>query len=82
MSDAMSFAELEGQYVELLPARTTMTTGCGCGGDGGGGGDGGYGINFLNINIAVFGDATQYNIAGNGGDGGNGGDALAAMLDS
>ncbi|MGH3852380.1 MAG: hypothetical protein ACRDR6_02545 [Pseudonocardiaceae bacterium] len=25
MSDALSFAEIEGQHVELLPARTVMT---------------------------------------------------------
>jgi hypothetical protein len=25
MSDALSFAEIEGQHVELLPARTVLT---------------------------------------------------------
>jgi len=36
MSDALSFEEIDGQHVELLPARTVMSafrTGwdCGCG---------------------------------------------------
>ncbi|MGH3785836.1 MAG: hypothetical protein ACRDRG_04645 [Pseudonocardiaceae bacterium] len=53
MSDALSFAEIDGQHVELLPARTVLslfsTGGGGKGGDGGAaappaanyGGDGG-----------------------------------------
>jgi hypothetical protein len=41
MSDALSFAEIDGQHVELLPARTVLSmfsaggsggsSGCGCG---------------------------------------------------
>ncbi len=34
MSYALSFEEIDGQHVELLPARTVMSafrTGCGCG---------------------------------------------------
>jgi hypothetical protein len=75
MSDELSFAEIDGQHVELLPARTVLSLfsagGC-CGGDGGDGGDaqGGIGLNVLNIN--VLGD--QDNIAGSavGGRGGSG----------
>jgi hypothetical protein len=29
MSDVVSFAEIDGQYAELLPARTLMQTGGG-----------------------------------------------------
>ena len=47
MSDALSFAEIEGQHVELLPARTVLSmfsTGNGSrGGDAGNGGAGGTG---------------------------------------
>jgi hypothetical protein len=51
MSDTLSFAEIDRQHVELLPARTvlSMVSACGCdpGGHGGGGGgnagDGGNG---------------------------------------
>jgi hypothetical protein len=81
MSDALSFAEIDRQHVELLPARTVMsmfmTGDCGgCSGHGGGhGGDGGdgqggIGVNLLNVN--VLGD--QDNVAGSGfgGDGGHG----------
>jgi hypothetical protein len=80
MSDALSFAEIDGQRVELLPARTVMSllsTGgdAGRGGNGGAGGHGGVGrgglgINLLNLNL--FGD--QINSAGDG-IGGAGGDA-------
>jgi len=79
MSDALSFAEIEGQQVELLPARTVMSLvsahGAGRGGNAGAGGPGGkgrggIGINLLNINL--LGD--QDNTAGNG-VGGPGGDA-------
>ncbi|MBV8540456.1 MAG: hypothetical protein JO063_02650 [Pseudonocardiales bacterium] len=85
MSDALSFGEIDGQHVELLPGRTVLSmfsAGCGCGGHpSGGGGDGGVGgaggkgaggigINLLNID--VLGDQT--NIAGSG-FGGAGGDA-------
>jgi hypothetical protein len=79
MSDALSFVEVEGQHVELLPARTVLSMfsagGCGCGGHGDGGGNGGkgsggIGLNLLNIDL--FGDQT--NSAGNG-VGGSGGSA-------
>lgn len=63
MSDALSFAEIDGQHVELLPARTVMSvfsTGC-CRGKGGAG-FGGLGINLLNINVL----GGQANIAGSG----------------
>ncbi|MDQ3761469.1 MAG: hypothetical protein M3460_07140 [Actinomycetota bacterium] len=73
MSDALSFAEIDGQHVELLPARTVMSMfAAGGGGKGGDGGDGfgGIGINLLNINVL----GEQTNIAGSG-FGGAGGDA-------
>ena len=77
MSDGLSFAEIDGQHVELLPARTVLSmfsaSGCGCdGGTGGAGGDaqGGIGLNVLNINVL----GSQDNIAGSAA-GGAGGDA-------
>ena len=77
MSDALSFAEIDGQHVELLPARTVLSLvamgkGGGDGGAGGPGGNGrgGIGVNLLNIN--VLGD--QANSAGDG-VGGPGGSA-------
>ena len=40
MTDALSFAEIDGQHVELLPARTVLSLFSGCGGcDGPQGGD-------------------------------------------
>ncbi|HEV7450938.1 MAG TPA: hypothetical protein VGO16_06045 [Pseudonocardiaceae bacterium] len=43
MSDALSFVEIDGQHVELLPARTVLSLFSGCGGCGGPeGGDAGY----------------------------------------
>ncbi|MGH3550954.1 MAG: hypothetical protein ACRDQU_23105 [Pseudonocardiaceae bacterium] len=51
MSDALSFDEIHGQQVELLPARTVMSmfATCGCEGDD----EGGVNIlsDFLNIDI-------------------------------
>ncbi len=42
MSDAMSFTEIDGQHVELLPARTVLSLfSTGDGGRGGNGGAGG-----------------------------------------
>ncbi|MBV9139924.1 MAG: hypothetical protein JO115_03240 [Pseudonocardiales bacterium] len=79
MSDALSFVELDGQHVELLPARTVLSLfsagGGGRGGNGGEGGKGGLGraglgLNVLNID--AFGD--QLNSAGDG-FGGAGGSA-------
>jgi hypothetical protein len=50
MSDALSFVEIAGQHVELLPARTVMSMiklgnegNAGRGGNGGTGGNGGAG---------------------------------------
>ncbi|MGB8256383.1 MAG: hypothetical protein WCE71_13560, partial [Pseudonocardiaceae bacterium] len=57
MSDALSFAEIDGQHVELLPARTVMSMfsaggdGGGRGGNGGGGGTGGVGRGGLGLNL-------------------------------
>ena len=80
MFDALSFAEIDGQHVELLPARTVLslfaTGGSNTGGNGGPGGSaqGGLGINILSgigilgTGLASAGDAT-------GGAGGNGGNA-------
>ncbi len=79
MSDALSFAEVDGQHVELLPARTVLSLfsaggGGGRGGNGGEGGNGGtgrggLGINLLNINL--FGDQTNSAGDGFGGAGGS-----------
>jgi hypothetical protein len=74
MSDALSFAELEGQHVELLPARTVMSNGGGVVGIGGtsngGAGTGGLGINLLS-GIGILGSGTAN--AGNGVGGAGGG---------
>ncbi len=86
MSDAVSFAKIDGQHVELLPARTVMSMfsagGCGCGGHSyaGGGGDGGVGgaggkgtggIGLNVLNIDVLGDQTNSAADGVGGAGGS-----------
>ena len=80
MFDALSFTEIDGQHVELLPSRTVLSlfsTGGGgvCGGTGGTGGNGGdayggIGVNALNIIL----QHDQYNDAANA-FGGNGGSA-------
>lgn len=78
MSDVLSFIEISGQHVELLPARTVLSMihmGGQCGGNGGrggngGAGEGGIGLNVLNIDLV----GDQTNSAANG-YGGNGGDA-------
>src|SRR6476646_7879880 len=77
MSDALSFVEIDGQHVELLPARTVMSTFSmhECEAGNGGSAQGGLGINLLSgigilgTGIASAGDAT----GGNGGsaDGGD-----------
>lgn len=77
MSDFFSFTEINGQHVELLPARTvlsmvSMNGQCGGnGGHGGNGGDGegGLGINLLNIDL--IGDQTNSAANGYGGNGGS-----------
>jgi len=80
MSEVLSVVEIDGQHVELLPARTVMSMfsvggNGGRGGNAGAGGNGGYGrggigVNLLNIDL--FGD--QKNSAGDG-IGGAGGHA-------
>jgi hypothetical protein len=77
MSHELSFAEIDGQHIELLPARTVMSVflngkGGGDGGTGGAGGKGTGGIGLNVLNIDVLGDQT--NVAGSG-FGGPGGDA-------
>ena len=76
MSDAVSFAEIDGQHVELLPARTVMSMHAGFGGIGAGGpggpGQGGLGADLLNIDVL----GQQGNLAGNG-VGGSGGPGVA-----
>ncbi|MGH3966329.1 MAG: hypothetical protein ACRDRY_24315 [Pseudonocardiaceae bacterium] len=49
MSDIVSFAELDGQHVELLPARTVLSLFSA--GDGGVGGDGTDGVGKLGIKV-------------------------------
>ncbi|MCA1672177.1 MAG: hypothetical protein LC799_08245 [Actinobacteria bacterium] len=75
MSDALScgvlgWAEIEAQRVEMLPARTVLSSidswyFCGSGDDGGSGGDGG-----------------DHNKGGDGGQGGDGGNAYANVSDN
>ncbi len=76
MSDALSFAEIDGQQVELLPARTVMSMFVvKSGGDGGVGGAGGKGTGGIGVNlITVDALGDQVNSAGNG-IGGPGGSA-------
>lgn len=51
MSGALSFAEIDGQRMELLPARTVLSLfSTGGGGDGGEGGSGGTGRGGVGIN--------------------------------
>lgn len=71
MSDALSFADIDGQHVELLPARTVLTT-YGYGHDGGHPGDDSKGDDG-----GDGGDGGDYNTGGDGGKGGDGGDADA-----
>ncbi len=79
MSDALSFAEIAGQQVELLPARTVLSlfnlggggARGGNGGTGGAGGQGRGGIGLNVLNIDAFGDQTNSAGDGNGGAGGD-----------
>jgi hypothetical protein len=74
MSDALSFAEIDGQHVELLPARTVLSC-CGGGGKGGDGGSaqGGLGINLLSgIGILGTGTASAGDAFGGAGGSANG----------
>ena len=73
MSDALSFVEIDGQHVELLPSRTVLSlfSAAGRGGNGGlgapgGVGRGGLGANLINAN--VLGDQTNLAGSGVGGD--------------
>jgi hypothetical protein len=79
MFDAMSFGEIDGQHVELLPARTVLSlfaTGSSTGGDGGNGGNaqGGLGINVLS-GIGILGTGVASAGSATGGGGGDGGAA-------
>lgn len=88
MSDALNFAEAEGQYVELLPARTVLSTfltggprggDASNGGQAGTGGRGGVGFGkaaMFDNWIYVEGDFYNTVTGGAGGDGGtaDGGD--------
>ncbi len=72
MFDAMSFGEIDGQHVELLPARTVMSTFSAGGhneGGNGGNGQGGLGINLLS-GIGILGTGTASAGDGTGGPGG------------
>jgi len=93
MSDALSFVEIDGQHVELLPARTVMSllhTGgggenSGRGGNGGHGGDGGQGrggIGLNVLNIDLFGDQTNSAGDGTGGAGGHANGGASGDLNS
>ena len=82
MSDALSFTEIDGQHVELLPARTVMSTfraGGEEGGDGGYGGNGGnaqggVGVNVLSgLGVLGTGSASGGDAAGGNGGSANGG---------
>ncbi len=79
MSDAVSFTEIDGQHVELLPARTVLSLFSlhgGNGGNGGGGGDaqGGLGINVLSgIGVLGTGSASAGDALGGAGGSANGG---------
>jgi hypothetical protein len=77
MSDALSFVEIDGQHVELLPARTVMSVFHlgGSGGDGGnggkgGGGQGGLGVGILD-GVGVLGTGSSSIADGSGGNGGS-----------
>lgn len=80
MFDALSFTEIDGQRIELLPARTALSlagiakAGGQCGGNGGTGGNGGNGTGGIGVNLLnIILQHAQYNDAANGfgGAGGN-----------
>ncbi|PZS25086.1 MAG: hypothetical protein DLM61_20585 [Pseudonocardiales bacterium] len=78
MSDALSFVEIDGQHVELLPARTVMSMfhagGNGGNGGAGGAGQGGVGVNVLSgIGVLGTGTASGGDAAGGAGGSANGG---------
>ena len=73
MSDAVSFAEINEQHVELLPGRTVMSTillteGGGTGGNGGDG-TGGIGATVLG-GIGILAEGVSTTGSGIGGAGG------------
>jgi hypothetical protein len=73
MSDAVSFAEIDTQHIELLPERTVMSTmfrtqGGGTAGNGGNG-TGGTGVNVLS-GIGILAEGTAGAGNGTGGPGG------------
>jgi hypothetical protein len=81
MSDALSFAEIEGQHVELLPARTVLSLfsasgpkggDAGTGGQGGTGGAGSGKAGFYHNWIYVEGDMFNTLTGGEGGSGDGG----------
>ena len=80
MSDALSFAEIDGQYTELLPARTVLTLiwcpGSIYYGDGNNGGAGGVGGDAGTGGSAFGGEDATGGNANGGAIGGNGGDAI------
>ncbi|MDQ2882415.1 MAG: hypothetical protein M3Y48_14730 [Actinomycetota bacterium] len=71
MSDALTFTEIDGQHVELLPARTVMSmfVAGNKGGDGGSA-QGGLGVNVLS-GIGVLGTGTASGGDAAGGAGGS-----------
>jgi hypothetical protein len=86
MSDALSFAEIDGQHAELLPARTVLSMfsvdgSCGCGtsttsgtstGTGAGGGQGSGMVKFFDNVFFTNGNVYNYVTGGAGGAGSGG----------
>jgi len=81
MSDVLSFVEIAGQDVELLPARTTLFVGGPLGNLlGNAGGDGGGGVSSGDA-IAQGGDAQNiHKPTGGTGGGAQGGGILGGLL--
>jgi len=81
MSDALSFVEIDGQHVELLPARTTLFVGGPIGNAlGNAGGDGGGGTSSGDA-IAQDGNAQNIHKPGGGiGGGAQGGGLIGGLL--
>jgi hypothetical protein len=71
MSDTVTFAEIDGQYVELLPARTVLSTFSM--GEVGGPNGGGNGIvadpNYVRTIVVIAGDHGTGGSSGGGGGG-------------
>lgn len=71
MSDALSFAEIDSQHVELLPARTVLSTfragGGGNGGQAGAGGTGTGGVGLNAVSLAAIGGDLHKAAAGGAG---------------